>query len=132
MNTQRLAVVLTVLNLVLLVFLLTQVRLYVGPQGMRLWTNSDGSVLRGRALELIDEQGRTRASISVYPANQATSYPETVLFRLVDGNGRPSVKLSTSERGGLLALGSDAEGTYAQLSGRELAVTKDGSRQAIP
>src|SRR5215471_19013808 len=132
MNTQRLAVVLTVLNLVLLVFLLTQVRLYVGPQGMRLWTNSDGSVLRGRALELIDEQGRTRASISVYPANQATSYPETVLFRLVDGNGRPSVKLSTSERGGLLALASDAENTYVQLSGRELTVTKDGRHQAVP
>jgi hypothetical protein len=132
MKTQRLAVVLTVLNLVLLVFLLTQLRLYVGPQGLRLWTNSDGSVLRGRALELIDEQGRTRASINVYPADQATSYPETVLLRLVDGNGRPSVKLSTSERGGLLALGSDAEGTYTQLSGRELAVTKDGSRQAIP
>jgi len=132
MKTQRLAVVLTVINLLLLVFLLAQVRLYIGPQGVRLWTNSDGSVLRGRALELIDEQGRTRASINLYPANQATSYPETVLLRLVDGNGRPSVKLSTSERGGLLALGSDAEGTYTQLSGRELAVTKDGSRQAIP
>jgi hypothetical protein len=132
MKTQRLAVVVTVLNLVLLVFLLTQVRLYVGPQGVRLSTNRDGSVLRGRALELIDEQGRTRASINVYPANQATPYPETVLLRLIDGNGRPSVKLSTSERGGLLTLVSDAEGTYVQLSGRELAVTKEGSRQAIP
>jgi hypothetical protein len=130
MKTQRLAVVLTVLNLVLSVFLLTQVRVHIGPQGVRLWTNSDGSVLRGRALELIDEQGRTRAGISLYPASQ--SYPETVLFRLVDQNGRPSVKLSTSERGGLLALASDAEGTYVQLSGRELTVTKDGSRQAIP
>jgi hypothetical protein len=132
MKTQRLAVVLTLLNLVLLVVLLTQVHLFIGPQGVRLWTSGDGSVLRGRALELIDEQGRTRASINLFPANQATSYPETVLLRLVDENGRPSVKLSASERGGLLALASEAEGTYVQLSGRELAVTKQESRQAIP
>jgi hypothetical protein len=34
MKTQRLAVVLTLLNLVLLVFLLTQGRLYIGSQGV--------------------------------------------------------------------------------------------------
>jgi hypothetical protein len=55
-----------------------------------------------------------------------------VLLRLIDGNGRPCVKLPTSERGGLLVLASDAEGTYVQLSGSQLAVTKDGSRQVIP
>jgi hypothetical protein len=57
--------------LVRLVFLLTQVRLYIGPQGVRLSTNRDSSVLRGRALELIDE-GQNVASINLYPANQAT------------------------------------------------------------
>jgi hypothetical protein len=56
-----------------------------------------------------------------------------VLLRLVDPNARPSVKLGTSaERGGMLALVSDTQNTYVQLSGRELAVTKDGQRQAIP
>jgi hypothetical protein len=55
-----------------------------------------------------------------------------VILRLVDSNGRPSVKLSTSERGRLLALVSDTEGTYVQVSGRELTVTKDGRQQAIP
>jgi hypothetical protein len=132
MKTQRLSVVLTVLNLVLLAFLLTQTRLHIGPQGVRLWSNSDGSVLRGRALEIIDDEGRTRAAINLHPADQGASYPETVVLRMVDRNGRPSVKLSTSERGGLLALVSDAQETYVQVSGRALTVTKDGQRQAIP
>ena len=132
MKTQRLLVALTVVNLALLVFLLAQTRVHIGPQGIRVWTNTDRSVLRGRALEIIDDEGRTRAAINLHPADQATSYPETVILRLVDENGRPSVKLGTSERGGMLALVSDAQETYVQLSGRELTVTKDGRRQAIP
>jgi hypothetical protein len=133
MKTQRLLTVLTVLNLGLLAILVTQVRIHIGPQGVRVWTNSDGSVLRGRALEIVDDEGRTRAAISLHPADPATSYPEMVVLRLVDPNGRPSVKLGTSaERGGMLALVSDTQGTYVQLSGRELAVTKEGQRQSIP
>jgi hypothetical protein len=131
MTTQRFLIALTFLNLALLAFLLTQTRLSIGPQGVRLWTNADRSVLRGRALEIVDDEGRVRAAINLHPA--ATSNPETVILRLVDQNGRPSVKLgTTSEKGGQLALVSDAEGNYVQLSGREIAVTKDGQRQAIP
>jgi hypothetical protein len=132
MKTQRLLVVLTVINLVLLVFLLAQTRVHIGSQGVRAWTNINGSVLRGRALEIVDDQGRTRAAINLHPADQTRSYPETAIFRLIDQNGRPSVKLSTSERGGALALVSDAEDTYVQLSGSGLTVTKDGRHQAIP
>jgi hypothetical protein len=132
MRTQRLLVVLTVINLGLLVFLLAQTRVHIGTQGVRVWTNYDGSVLRGRALEIIDEQGRTRAAINVHPADQVHSYPETAILRLVDENGRPSVKLATSERGGGLALVSDVEGAYIQLTGHGLKVTKDGQQQAIP
>ena len=132
MKTQRLLVVLTVINLGLLVFLLAQTRIYIGTQGVRVWTNIDGSGLRGRALEIVDEQGRTRAAINLHPADQIHSYPETAILRLIDQNGRPSVKLSTSERGGGLALVSDAQETYVQLSGRGLTVTKEGRQQAIP
>jgi hypothetical protein len=114
------------------VFLLAQMRLQIGAQGVRLGSNIDGSVLRGRALEIIDDQGRTRAAINLHAADQAASSPDTVILRLVDPNGRPSVKLSTSERGGMLALVSDTQGTYVQVSGRELTVTKDGRQQAIP
>jgi hypothetical protein len=133
MKTQRLLVVLSVINLGLLVFLLAQTRIHIGAQGLRVWTNMDEAVLRGRALEIIDDQGRTRASIAVHPADQASSYPETAILRLVDQNGRPSVKLSTSDKGGgLLALVSDVEGTYVQLSAQGLTVTKDGRHQTIP
>jgi len=114
MKTQRLLVVLTVINLGLLVFLLAQTRVHIGSQGVH------------------DDQGRTRAAINLHPADQTRSYPETAIFRLIDQNGRPSVKLSTSERGGGLALVSDAENTYVQLSGRGLTATKDGRHQAIP
>jgi hypothetical protein len=132
MKTQRLLVALTVINLGLLVFLLAQTRVHIGSQGVRVWSNIDGSVLRGRALEIIDDQGRPRAAINLHPADPTGSYPETAILRLIDQNGRPSVKLSISERGGALALVSDAEGTYVQLSGRGLTVTKDGRPQAIP
>jgi hypothetical protein len=132
MKIQRLPVILTIINLALLVFLLAQTRLQIGAQGVRLSTNFDGSVLRGRALEIIDDQGRTRAAINLHAADQAASSPDTVILRLVDPNGRPSVKLSTSERGGLLALVSDTQGTYVQVSGRELTATKDGRQQAVP
>jgi hypothetical protein len=132
-KAQRLLVALTIINLGLLAFLVAHTRIEIGPQGVRLWSNIDGSVLRGRALEIVDDQGRTRAAINVHPADQIGSYPETVILRLVDPNGRPSVKLGTSEqRGGQLALVSDVQGTYVQLSGRELKVTKDGQQQQIP
>ena len=67
-----------------------------------------------------------------FPAPTERCHPETVVLRLIDQNGRPSVKLSTSERGGLLALVSDAQETYVQVSGRALTVTKEGRQQAIP
>ena len=132
MTTQRLLVVLTVINLGLFAFLLTQTRVHIGAQGLRVWTNIDESVLRGHALEIIDNQGRVRASINLYSADQARSYPETTVLRLIDQNGRPSVKLAVSDQGGGLALASDVEETYVQLSGRGLTVTKEGRRQEIP
>jgi len=132
MKIQRLLVVLTVINLALLAFVAAQMHVSIGPQGIRLWTNADNTVLRGRGLEIIDDAGRTRASIKLHEADPATAYPETIVLRLVDPNGRPSVKLATSVQGGGLALVSEMQGTYVQLSGRELAVTRDGQRQAIP
>src|SRR5215510_6671922 len=84
MKTQRLLVALTIINLGLLAFLLAQTRIHIGPQGVRAWTNIDGSVLRARALEIVDDQGRTRAAINLHAATAA--YPETVILRLIDEN----------------------------------------------
>lgn len=58
------------------------------------------AVLRGRALEIVDRDGRVRASISVLPAGTSAkgdAYRETVLLRLITERGRPSVKISSSE-----------------------------------
>jgi hypothetical protein len=71
----------------------------------------------------------------VHPGDPAAAAPSggTAILRLVDENGRPSVKLSTTQQGGGgLALVSDTQGTYIQLSGRGLIVTKDGHPQQIP
>ena len=82
-------------------------------------------VLRGRALEIVDQQGRVRASITVLPADTTarmpdgtTGYPETVLLRLRDSHGRPNVKIEATEDGAGLSFGGDAERTYVQVLAR--------------
>ena len=120
MKTQPLLIALTALNLALLLFSIAQSRAAVA--------DSVTPVLRGRALEIVDEQGRVRTSLSVLPAgparradgslSEATGkiYPETVLLRLIDRNGRPSVKLAVSEEGAGLGLGGASDPTYITLS----------------
>ena len=113
MKLQRLLVALTLVNLGLLVFLLARVR--------AVEANGTAPVLRGRTLEIVDDQGRVRASIKVQPADPAVKmpngkpYPETVILRLIDPNGRPSVKLGASEQGAGLGLGGDSDPTYVVL-----------------
>ena len=135
MKTQRLLIALAVLNLGLLVFLLAQIEVrFLGfrflPRSVEV--NSAGSVLRGRALEITDDEGRIRASIKVHPADRTLPYPETVILRLINENGGPSVKLATTEQGGGLVLGGDSASTYVQLSAHGLRLTKDGQQQMIP
>src|ERR1044071_4415879 len=93
MKIQRLLVVLTVVNSGLLIFLLAS--------HMRLaLADNSASVIRGRALEIVDDQGRVRASIKLLPAETfkptGKKYPETVILRLIDANGRPEVKIAAS------------------------------------
>jgi hypothetical protein len=134
MRGQRLLVLLTAINLVLLVFVLAQMRISIDGVGLRVWTNIQGSVLRGRSLEIIDDEGRVRASITVHPGDQAAGTPPggSSILRLVDENGRPVVKLGTTQRGGLLALVASSEDTYVQLSDRGLVATKDGQQRVVP
>ena len=109
MKMHRLLVALTVLNLGLLVLLLAQVR---PPEA-----SSAAPVLRGRALEIVDERGRVRASIQVQPAGAVDGkpYPETVILRLIDPNGRPFVKLAGSEHGAGLGLLGESDTTHLLL-----------------
>ena len=99
MKTQRLVVALTLMNLALLIVTLAQLHPALA-QGT-------APVLRARALEIVDEQGRVRASISVLPASPQKSgeiSAETVLLRLITERGRPSVKISASEQSAGLTL----------------------------
>jgi len=74
---QRLLIALTIvnLNLGLLVFSLAQPR-SAAAQGVV-------PVLRGRALEIVDDRGRVRASITVFPADPTVKMPDgtTVIRR---------------------------------------------------
>lgn len=80
------------------------------------------AMLRGRGLELVDEQDRVRVQMKLEPANPSyqwpdgqTGYPETVIVRLITADGKPRVKLTTSEQGsGLMLLGA-TDTTHAVL-----------------
>jgi hypothetical protein len=63
-------------------------------------------------------------------------YPETVLFRLLRPDGRPSVKLSTSEQGSGLTLGGGIDPTYIVLDAEEgtpsfSLTNKDGKQEIV-
>src|ERR1700704_3737671 len=99
MKVQPLLIVLTLVNLVLLIFSLSPIRPAVA--------DDVAPVLRGRALEIVDQQGRVRASLSVLPAKtepNGDAYSETVLLRLITERGRPSVKIAASEQAAGVSL----------------------------
>jgi hypothetical protein len=85
-------------------------------------------VIRARALEIVDERGNVRASIKLQPAGRShpdgASYPETVILRLIDRNGRPEVKIAASERGAGLSFVGDSDETRVLLHA-------EGSRAAL-
>jgi hypothetical protein len=133
MKTQQLSFVLTVVNLVLLVYLLSVYRKSHVVDGV-------APMLRGRGLEIVDDQGRSRAQISVLPPTTfkptGKEYPETVIFRLIDANGRPEVKIGASEEGGGLGFVGRGDETQAKLEaeGAECSlvlVNKEGKRQEV-
>jgi len=100
MKVQRFGIALTVVNALLLAVVLTQ---FNRPA----LASDTPAMLRGRGLEIVDAQGRVRASISVYPAKaeaSGTQTPETVLLRLMTERGRPAIKISTSEEGSGMAV----------------------------
>jgi hypothetical protein len=128
MKIQRLLVALTVVNLGLLVFLLAQIR-----------SVRSGPVLRGRALEIVDDRGRVRASIKVQPASTfkptGKEYPETVILRLIDPDGRPTVKLGASVQGAGLGLVGATDSTHVLLEAEgaesSLKLTNKEGRQRL-
>ena len=74
MKSARLAIALSAANLLLLIALLLH---HLG------WARAaeETSILRGRGLQIVDDQGRVRASIGILPRNGEQA--ETVLLRLI-------------------------------------------------
>jgi len=128
---------LTALTLVNLVILLVVVFLISSS------TKSDvvPTVVKARAFELVDAQGKVRAEIKVLPAEPnatmpdgSKGYPESVILRLIDSKGGPNVKITATEDGSGLVLGGD-EG-YVQILSRSKTPfiklhTKEGKEQLI-
>jgi hypothetical protein len=121
MKLLSIAGALTTVNLALLVGIMAQ----AGP------TNAQTvePILRARALELVDEQGRSRASIRIESGGEA-------VFRLMDQKGTIRVKLGAGEDGSGLLLANDATepGVHilAKSTGSSLKLrNKDGRERAI-
>ncbi len=135
MKTQRVTIGLTALNLLLLMSVLFHAHSAESPELP--------PVLRIRGLELVDDQGRIRATLKVFPAdpnvkmpNGTTGYPETVLFRLIDSKGGPNVKIAATEDGSAMSLVGESNPTNIQVlaRGADTSLTftnKDGKQQVI-
>ena len=130
MRTQRLAIVLTVINLVTLVFILARPR----P------ATADGvaPVLRGRALEILDERGQVRARLYIESAvtmPDGKKHPEAAVFRLMDPQGRIRVKLGADQDGSGLLLADDSTQPGVHLlargAGSFLKLINKGGREQV-
>jgi len=145
MKIQRVLIALTVINLGLAMFLLAQIRRVDAGSGEARGAEPDNvaPVLRGRELEIVDDKGRVRASIKIHPGDPKfkmpdgkIGYPETVMFRLIDPNGRPEVKVGASVQGGGVGLIGETDSTHILLEAEGadtlLKMTnKDGKQQLI-
>jgi hypothetical protein len=131
MKAEKLTIVLALVNLALVLHILA------GPRA----TMAEGvaPVLRGRALEIVDDEGRRRATITVQPAGTLPNgqpYPGTVMLRLIDANGRPEVKMGASEAGGDLGFVGEFDQTQVLLKADGAAsslklTNQDGREQVV-
>jgi len=113
MKTSRALIALTILNVML-------VLLSLGMSVRPVLAEAPPDVLRARALYIVDEQGRVRASLTVLPATTSSAgiaAQETVLLRLITEQGRPTVKIGASEeQSGISIAGpTGTKDTYAIL-----------------
>ena len=132
MRAQRVALGLTVVNLLLLVALVGErVRPAMAIEA-KSSANEVAPVLRGRSLEIVDAQNRVRAMIAVMPPSRVDGkdYPETVLLRMIDPKSGPLVKISAAVDGAGLMLTDDSDRgvlAYAREgTGVVKAQSKDG------
>jgi hypothetical protein len=122
MNSNRLAIALTVINLILLIIVIAQSRMIANQ--------TIPEVLRVRAFELVDENGRVRAQLNIDETNGE------VIFRLRDEQESIRVKLGASEEGSGLLLINDLTEPGVHLMAKQddtsLTITnQSGAEQVI-
>lgn len=133
MKSSKLLMILTLTNAGLLVYQLSR-PYHVAAKDVV-------PVLRARALEIVDENGRVRAELKVLPAQPTvkmpdgtTGFPEAVQLRLISSTGAPNVKLSAIEDGSGFSLGGQS--AYVQVLARGTnpflkIVNKDGQERTF-
>ena len=121
MKFQRAANLFSVLNLLLLFFLLIQVP-STAQQGVT-------PVVRARAIELVDEHGKIRAQLNVESTGE-------VVFRLRDAKGTIRSKFGANEDGSGLSLMDDRTEATVQIranqSGASMTlIDREGHKQVV-
>ena len=108
MKTQRLAIALTVLNLVLLLF--------VTARTTSTAAETSTPIVRTRALELVDNRGQVRAQLNVESDGE-------VVFRLRDARGAIRVKLGADADGSGLLLADETTEPAVHIIARRTATS---------
>lgn len=120
MKSKHALVVLTVINLTVLLFVLTDEGSASGQ--------SVASVLRGRALELVDIGGQIRARLNVESNGE-------IVLRLLDESGTIRVKIGASKYGSGLVLLNDSTEVGIHLlakdTGSSLKLMDKNGRQRL-
>jgi hypothetical protein len=120
MKMQRLGGALTAINLVLLLLLL----LLTVTQARRTMGQRPTPILRGRALELVDDRGQVRSRLDVEPTGE-------VVLRLLDQHGTIRVKLGAGEDGSGLLLTDEATEPAIHLIARQTATSERPTTTSI-
>jgi len=134
MQSRHVIIALVIVNVALLLF--------QGVHGKPNPAGGDAVDLRIRSLELVDDHGRVRAELKIYPAQPdlkmpdgTTGYPEAVQLRLITSQGAPNVKLVATEDGAAASL--VGEKGYVQVMSRShedpfvKIVTKDQREKVL-
>ena len=131
-SSHRLLIAVTIANVAVMLVSLSQLSI---ANATRKDMSAALPLLRARALEIVDGAGHVRASIKVHPADPKARMPDgsatsdAVVLRLINPDGRPGVKLASSEReAGLALIGS--QGNYLQVFADGMKITKDSKERA--
>lgn len=113
MNAQRLGLILTGVNLVLLTGIIG-FRFAPPTPALAAQAAARAQVLRGRALEIVDERGTVRSRLDVEPDGE-------IVLRMTDRRGAIRVKLGAGDAGSGLLLADESTEPGVHLVARREA-----------